>query len=272
MTARCDLKASDPLPADSESSMVLCLAACVLMAVMLYLIFWRAPLEAPAALTQRLIYVYVPSVWMSGAACVLLMLTSVGYLFTAQSAWQSRAAAMAEVGGVFCGVTEIAGLLRGKALTGRWWHLNRVTALILVLWGLLLAYLALRRYAVTPAGRKWLAGFGVVACFSVPGAYSALARVFPMPGAEMIAREYASSGGETMLVLVVSILAFFLLFWYLVQQRVALDVMADELEQLRQTMLRPALPTQPWQKQPLLVENQNFVIEGYSFTEHERYE
>ena len=70
-----------------------------------------------------------------------------------------------------------------------------------------------------------------------------------------------------LLTLAIGLLAFLLLFWYLVQHRVVMDRMEAELEALRKTMLRHV-----WKTQNLLVENQNFVIEGYSLTESQHYE
>ncbi len=249
------------------SSMGLCVVTCLLMAMALYLMFWHRPVESGAALVQRMVFVYVPAIWVSGVAFVLLMLTSVGYLLTTQDVWYSRASAMAEAGMLFCSVTLVAAALRGKAMTGRWLNGDMVPAMILVLWGLLAAYLSLRRYAATQAARKWLTGFGVLTCFCVPVIYSGLRRILPTQSAETVARQYADSGFEIVLALAVSMLAFFFLFWYLVQHRVSLDAMEAELEQLRQTILG-----QSWQTNDLLVENQNFIIEGYSFTENHQHE
>lgn len=250
--------------------MGLCVVTCLLMAAALYLIFWHRPLHLGADLVQRMAYVYVPAVWVSGVAFVLVMLTSVGYLLTTQAVWYSRASAMAEVGFVFCSVTAITGVLRGKALTNQWWNADMVLAMMLVLWGLLTVYLGLRRYAVTQAARKWLAGLGVLMCFSVPLCYAALTRILPMQKVEMVVRQYADFGFHVLLTLMASIAGFFLLFWYLVQQRVSLDVMATELEHVRQTLLRQIMPEQTRPKDRLLVENQNFIIEGYSFTESQQ--
>ena len=98
----------------------------------------------------------------------------------------------------------------------------------------------------------------------------------PTQTAEMVVRHYTGSELNVLLALMTSMLAFFFLFWYLVQHRVSLDVMETELEQLRQKLLRQKLrqtiPGQPWQANHLLVENQNFVIEGYSFTENHQHE
>jgi len=251
----------------SKSSMVLCIVVCILMAATLYLSFWYTPIESENSLAQRMMYLYVPLVWVSGIAFVLLMLTSVGYLITTQSVWHIRASAMAESGMLFCTVAVISGVLRTKTIQGVWWNADMVLATMLVVWTLLAAYLGLRRYAATIAARKWLAGFGLLACFSVPLIYFQLEHIVPAQTVEVVVRQYVGSGWDILVSLITSMLAFFFLFWYLAQHRVSLDLMEEELELLRQTILG-----QNWQTTNLLVENQNFVIEEYSFTEHQHNE
>lgn len=251
----------------SRSSRGLCIVVCILMAATLYLSFWYAPIESENSLAQRMMYLYVPLVWVSGMAFVLLMLTSVGYLVTAQSVWHIRACAMAESGMLFCTVAVISSVARTKATKGVWWNADMVLVMMLVIGALLAAYLGLRRYATTIAARKWLAGFGLLACFSVPLIYSRLERIVTAQAIEVTVRQYVGSGWDILVSLITSMLAFFFLFWYLVQHRVSLDLMEEELELLRQTIFG-----QNWQTTNLLVENQNFVIEQYSFREHQHNE
>jgi len=261
------IEIDDVTKASQSSSMGLCLMTCLLMAAALFAIFWYRPIESTAVLAQRMVYVYVPAMWVAGVAFVLLMLTSAGYLFTSRAVWQSRASAMAEVGMLFCSVTLVVGVLRGKAVTGHWLNIDIALAMMVVVWALLLVYLSLRHYAATRTARKWLAALSVLMCFSVPAAYSGLARIVPTRTVEMMAQQYAGSEFDLLLTLMTSMLAFLFLFWYLVQHRVSLDVMETELEQLRQTIL-----AQPWQANHLLIENRNFVIEGYSLMENHQYE
>jgi heme exporter protein C len=254
-------------PGKSASSIGLCIVTCALIAVMLYLIFWYVPVESETELMQRIVFLYVPLVWVSGTAFVLLMLTSVGYLVTHLPIWHFRASAMAEAGILFCTITLITGVVRTKIMQGRWWNADITLALMAVVWGWLAIYLGLRRYMTTSPARKWLAGFGILVVFSVPIVYVQLARILPTRTAEVMIRQYTDSGRYILSTLMVSMLACFFLFWYLVQHRISLDVMEEELELLRESILG-----QNWQTTNLLVENQNFVIEGYSFGEHRNHE
>jgi heme exporter protein C len=238
-----------------------------MIGVMLYLIFWYVPVESETELMQRIVFLYVPLVWVSGLASMLLLLSSVGYLVTHLPLWHFRASAMAETGLLFCTVTLMVGVVRAKVIQGHWWNADRALALMAVVWGAFAIYLGLRRYATTSAARKWLAGFGALVCCSVPIAYVQLARILPVRKAEVMIRQYVDSGWYILSTLMVSMLTCFLLFWYLVQHRVSLDVMGEELELLRESIFG-----QNWQTTNLLVENQNFVIEGYSFGEHRHHE
>lgn len=255
------------LSGKSASSTGLCFMTCVLIAVMLYLVFWYVPIQSEAGLKQRIVFLYVPLVWVSGTAFVLLMLTSVGYLVTHLPIWHFRASAAAEIGFLFCTVTLFTGVVRTKVMQGRWWKADIVLAMMLVVWGVLATYLRLCRYATASPARKWLAGFGILVCGSGPIAYVQLARILPTRTVETVMRQYADSDWSMLITLLTSMLACYFLFWYLMQHRVSLDLMEEELE-----LLRKSIFGQNWQTTNLLVENQNFVIEGYSFKEHRHHE
>lgn len=248
----------------AKGSTGLCAVTCLLLGAALYLMFWRQPAQSPAALTQRMVYVYVPAVWVSGAALVLLMLNCVGYVFTSQTVWYSRALASAEAGVLFGSVTAISSVLRAKILLNRWQALTLVSAIMLVVWALAMVFVSLRRYAETPAARKWLAAFGVVACMGVPGVYKVLKPLFPPQTFEAVLRHYADAGFNVVLTLLTSMAAFFCLFWYLVQHRVSIDMMEEDLEALRVKFF-----DQTWKSHQVRVENQDFIIEGYNFTEYQ---
>ena len=59
----------------------------------------------------------------------------------------------------------------------------------------------------------------------------------------------------------------FAVFFYLLQHRVAVERMEDELEEIRRVVIEYEQSTRDF-----LVENENFIIEDYTFKEYKKHE
>ncbi len=103
----------------------------------------------------RMFYIHVP------AAIVALYLTvpalavaSAMALYKKTRWWDITAAAAAELGVVFCGLTLVTGVIWGRPIWNTWWEWGDVRLLTtLVLFLMLLGYLAYRRSVVDPGTR-----------------------------------------------------------------------------------------------------------------------
>ena len=117
----------------------------------------------------RIMYVHVPV----AIACYLAFLvTAVGsamYLWKKTEGWDTLAAASAEVGVVFTGLTLATGSIWGKIAWGTWWEWDARLTSTLLLFVMYLGYLALRRAVLDPTVRaKRAAVVGLVAFVNVP--------------------------------------------------------------------------------------------------------
>ncbi|MGH2725165.1 MAG: heme ABC transporter permease CcmC [Actinomycetota bacterium] len=128
-----------------------------------------APPDAEQGEVQRLMYVHVPTAWLAYLAFAVVFVASIAYLRTNRSRWDRLAAASAEIGVLFTGLTIVLGSLWGKPVWGTWWTWDprlTTTAILLLIY---LGYLAVRRLTESPPRRaRWAAVVGIVGFVDVP--------------------------------------------------------------------------------------------------------
>lgn len=127
------------------------------------------PPDARQGDVQRLMYVHVPAAWLAYLAFLVVFVCSIGYLVTKRIRWDRVAAASAEIGVLFTGLTIVLGALWGKPVWGTWWTWDprlTTTAILLLIY---VGYLAVRRLPENPVRRaRWAAVVGIVGFVDVP--------------------------------------------------------------------------------------------------------
>lgn len=117
----------------------------------------------------RIMYIHVP---VAIASYLAFLVTAVGsglYLWKKTEGWDLLAAASAEVGVVFTGLTLATGSIWGKIAWGTWWEWDARLTSTLLLFVVYLGYLALRRAILDPVVRaKRAAIVGLIAFVNVP--------------------------------------------------------------------------------------------------------
>ncbi|MFQ5968788.1 MAG: cytochrome c biogenesis protein CcsA [Acidimicrobiia bacterium] len=119
-------------------------------AVAALLIAFGAAVSAPPDQVQgdfaKILYVHVPSAWLAYLAFAVTLLASVVWLVRRRDRWDRLAAASAEVGVFFVGLTLVTGMIWGRPTWGTWWEWGdarmTTTALMFLVY---LGYLGLRR-------------------------------------------------------------------------------------------------------------------------------
>ncbi len=103
----------------------------------------------------RLLYVHPSMAWVAFLAFGVTTLASALYLWrrTRRPAWDLLAAASAEVGVVFTGLTLVTGSIWGRPTWGVWWTWDALLTATAVLFLLYLGYLALRRVPMSEERR-----------------------------------------------------------------------------------------------------------------------
>lgn len=209
------------------SRMMLLGLAVITMIVTMYLIFIWVPTEETMGVVQRIFYLHVPLAWLAFLAFFVVFVGSIMYLWKRQGKWDVLAHSSAEVGVVFTTLFLITGIIWAKPVWGVWWTWDPRLTAALVLWLMYLAYLIIRPYtADEQRGARFAAIIGIVGFIDVPIVALAISLWRTQhPSAVIFEGGLASSMLATLLV---SLVAFTLLYWLLLTLRIA--IRKDELE------------------------------------------
>lgn len=121
---------------------------------------------------QKIMYVHVPSAWMSLLAPAIVLVFSLRYLMKGREDDDLLAASAAEVGAAFSGLTLVLGMIWGRPAWGVWWAWDARLTSMLVLFLILVGYLSLRSFVEDPQRRaQWSAAVGVLGAINVPIVY-----------------------------------------------------------------------------------------------------
>jgi heme exporter protein C len=210
-------------------------ASAFLMLLTLALVFLWVPSDAVLGVSQRIFYIHVPLALAGFLAFAVVFVASIGYLWSASRWWDALGYSAAEVGVLFTTLMLVTGILWARPVWGVWWTWSPQLTTSLVLWFIYAAYLLLRAYA--PAGAqaaRYAAVLGVIGFVDVPIVYMAgkwWRDVHPGAVVGPLA-ERGSLDGSMAATLLVALLAFTVLFAYLLVERYALRRQQEELAQL----------------------------------------
>ena len=106
-----------------------------------YLAFAFAPADYQQGETVRIMYIHVPSAWLSTACYGIMALSSIGTLVWRHPLADVSAKAIAPIGAAFTFLCLLTGSLWGKPMWGTWWvweaRLTSVLVLFLIYCGIL---------------------------------------------------------------------------------------------------------------------------------------
>jgi heme exporter protein C len=178
---------------------------------------------------QRLMYVHVPAAWLAFLAFFVVFLMSVLYLIQRDLKWDRVANASAEIGVVFTVLTLALGSMWGKPTWGVWWTWDPRLTTTAIMLAIYVGYLAIRSFADDPDKRaRWAAIVGIIGFANVPIVYLSVIwwRTLHQPPSSP-----RSVSPEILWTLLFNLLAFTLVYVYLMMRRVRLAKLEGELEQ-----------------------------------------
>ena len=183
----------------------------------------------------RLLYLHVPTAWVAYLAFGVTALASLLWLVprTRDTAWDLLAGASAEVGVVFTGLTLVLGSLWGKPTWGTWWEWDARLTTTAILFFLYLGYLALRRTGATAEERgKRSAIAALIAFADVPISYLSVTwwQTLHQQGTVFNEQNKVLIDGTMAFTLVAAVVAFTLLYGYLVLERFQLAQLEEGRE------------------------------------------
>jgi len=221
---------------DRRLSAALGWASLVALAVLALFGLWGAPPDRVQGDAQRLMYIHVPAAWLAYLAFAVTALASALYLWprTRAMVWDRLAGASAELGVLFTGLTLVLGSLWGRAVWGVWWAWDARLVTTAVLFFLYLGYLSLRRIAGTPEARGTRSAIAALVAFvDVPIVHFSVEwwRTLHQKATVFNPALNPHIHGVMALTLWLGVLAFTLLYVYLLDRRYRLAVLQEDLEE-----------------------------------------
>ena len=215
----------------------LLVAGAILMAATLYLTFLYVPTEANLGVSQRIFYFHVPIAILSLASVVVVAVASAVHLFRKGKRSDAVAYASAEVGLVFCTIGIITGAIWAKPVWGVWWTWDPKLTLTLILWFMYVSYLMLRAYGPRGSqGARYGAVLAVFGAIDAPLIYYA-AELWRSTHPSLVIGPAAESDAldpRMLVAVLVSLLAFTILFVYLIMERYSLRNMETDVDEIFQ--------------------------------------
>lgn len=205
------------------------------MVVALWCVFVYVPTEKVQGIVQRIFYFHVSSAITMFLAFFIVFVASIIYLWRASSWWDSVAASAAEIGVVFCTLVLITGPIWARPIWGAWWSWDPTLTLTLVLWLIYVAYLMLRADAHDPRRARMAAVLGIIGFVDVPIIRWSVEKWRTLHPKPVVIQEGGATGlpPSMMLTFLVCLVAFCLLFFFLMRERASLAQSRYELEALR---------------------------------------
>ena len=218
-------------PTGTAVTRVLGIASLVGIAWLVVFGLFLSPNDATQKAGVRILYIHVPSAWLAYLAFGVTGLSSLAYLVkkTRSLTWDRIAGASAEVGVLFMGVTLVSGSLWGRISWGIYWTWDSRLTTTAFLFVTYIGYLAVRGLGGTHQQRaRRSAIIALMAVLEVPLVHFSVKWWRPLHQQESVAE--GKLNGLMLFTLFVGIVAFTLLYVWLVLHRQRVLAMDDALD------------------------------------------
>ena len=211
-------------------------AALVAVVVLALFGLWGAPPDSVQGDAQRLMYLHVPAAWIAYLAFGVTAISSALWLWprTRSEVYDRVAGASAELGVIFTALTLVLGSLWGRPVWGVWWAWDARLVTTAVLLFLYLGYLALRSVPASPDTRaKRCAIAALIAFVDVPIVHFSVTwwRTLHQEATVFNPELKANIHGVMAFTLWFGVLAFTLVYVYLLDRRYRLAALEDDLDE-----------------------------------------
>ncbi len=217
----------------NRTTLIIGAAALAASGVTAYLGLVFTPPDTVQGQLVRLIYVHPAAATVCYVGFGLCALSSLAYLWprTRSRRWDLLAGASAEVGVVFCVITLVTGSIWGRGSWGVWWTWDARLTLTALLLAVFLGYLALRRTGGDPESRALRCAVAAV-CFSlvVPVDHYATTWWRTLHQGDTLLRSNPSIHGSQLVTMLLSFVAFGLIFVWLLIHRYRVEQLEDRFE------------------------------------------
>lgn len=209
------------------------------LTVGLYSAFVYAPADAVQGESQRLMYLHVPLILISYLAFFVVFVASILYLWRRHRQYDAIAQSSAEVAVLFTALSIAVGSIWGRPTWGTWWtwdaRLTTTAILLLVFVG----YLMLRTLVDDPSrGGTFCAVLGILGFLDIPIIHMSVVwwRTLHQP-ASILRPGPSTVALDMQVALYANLIAFGLLYVYLLIKRLQIEGARDELLRLQMELL-----------------------------------
>jgi heme exporter protein C len=196
---------------------------------------WSPP-DVSQGDAMRIMYVHVPSAWVMYLAFFCTFVGSVGYLWKKDLKWDRFAAASAEIGVLLTALTLVTGSIWGRPIWGVYWTWDPRITTTAVLFVIYVGYVMLRSLQPDPVSRaKQAAVVGIIGVLDIPIIQESVYWWRSLHQQATILKPNLGSptiDGRMELTLFVNVVAFTVLFLYLLGQRLRLGELENQRDEL----------------------------------------
>lgn len=191
---------------------------------------WSAPK------VQRIFYFHMPFAIFAYLAFFIVFLSGILYLKKRDMKWDIIAFSSAEIGVVFCALGIILGIIWAKAEWDVYWDWGDMklnTTLVLFL--IYLAYLSIRGSIEEKEKRARLSAvYGIIGFAGVPLSYFSFYIWDEYLHSKVVSPGGGGLGSEMKITLIISMIAFLLLYFYLLLNRIELEKLSKRIEMIEE--------------------------------------
>ncbi len=204
----------------------------LMMLAALYAIFFHAPIEKTMGIVQKIFYIHVPSAFLAFFSFFITFLASILYLYKRDSKWDIMAYCSVEVGVIFCSIVLITGPIWARPIWNVWWTWDPRLTTTLILWFIYVAYLMFRGVVGENQRANFSAVFGIIGFVNVPITFFSI-RLWRSIHPVVITTGGMNISTPMKQTLILTFIAFCLLFFYLLMCRVRLEKTRMDLEKIK---------------------------------------
>jgi len=172
----------------------------------------------------RIMYAHVPNSWIAYLSFGTVFVTSILYLWKRRAIYDQVAHSAAELGVLFTGLALATGMIWGKPVWGTWWTWDARLVTTSILFLIYVGYLLVRALAEDPQrGARAAAVIGIIGFLDVPLIHYSVVWFRTLHQPASIVRGDIKMAPPMLMALMTSLLAFTVLFIYLLTLRVHLQ-------------------------------------------------
>ena len=203
-----------------------------LMGCVLWIFMWT-PLNREMGFVQKIMYLHVPSVFVTYAAFFMTFVYSFMYLWKRNLSSDHIAKSSAEIGLIFCGLTLITGAIWGKPTWGTYWVWDARLTTTLLLFLIFCGYFLLRAFSTERHTEAKLASIiGIIGFLDIPIIHKSVEwwRTLHQPST-LFKAEKPAMPPELLYPLIASVFAMFIVYVYLLVLRIQAEQKKDQYYQ-----------------------------------------